>query len=147
MSCIVWLPWSELKVIWDIQGSGAAGLCMHLFVCVLSVWCWEGVWGEQEGDRGRVNSLQKSNQGKCRAAGLFWIAQGPTIYRHEYKQRAGTANPHKCKIKKKMKWLQDDLWLQREVEFDGKSIWQGYLEMGEGNHCREEQRGHGRSNC
>lgn len=25
---------------------------------------------------------------------------GPTIYRHKYKQRAGTTNPPQCKIKK-----------------------------------------------
>lgn len=32
---IVCLPLSELKVIWDNQGSGAADLCTHLclFIC------------------------------------------------------------------------------------------------------------------
>lgn len=35
MGHIVCLPLSELKVIWDNQSSGAAGLCMYLCVSVL----------------------------------------------------------------------------------------------------------------
>lgn len=43
MGHIVCLPLSELKVIWDNRGSGAAGLCTHLcvfmcFICGVVKW-------------------------------------------------------------------------------------------------------------
>lgn len=76
MGHVARLPLNELKVIWDKQGSGAAGLNVHLcvFMCFLC-----GVVKGFEGSKrvmGRVNSLEKSNQGKYRAASLFLIARG-----------------------------------------------------------------------
>lgn len=43
---------------------------------------------------------QVDGGGGRREVGLFWTARGPTVYRHKYKQRAGTTNPPQCKIKK-----------------------------------------------
>ena len=95
------LSLNELEVNWDKRGSGAAGLLVHLcvFVCFLYVVLWKGFEG---GERvmGWVHSLEKSNQGKYRVAGLFLIALGSSIYTLKYKQRTGTANPPKCKNKK-----------------------------------------------
>lgn len=68
-------------------------------LCVLYVVLSEGFEGSER-VMGRVNNLEKSSQGKFRATSLFLIAWGSAIYSHKYKQRTGTANPPKCKIKK-----------------------------------------------
>lgn len=91
---------------WTEGNLGQAGLWgswfAFAFACVLYVVLCRGLRGGGGGKRvmGWVNSLQKSNQGKYRAASLFLIARGMGIYSHKYKHRTGTANPPKCKIKK-----------------------------------------------
>lgn len=54
MGHIVCLPLSELKVIWDNQGSGAACLCMYLCMSVFVFYMWHcgGVLGGVGGDTG-----------------------------------------------------------------------------------------------
>lgn len=101
MGHIVCLPLNELKVIRANRGSGAAGfVCVCECICVFTCCVVEG-WRGAVGWRRASKQFAKEQPGETQARpNLFWIAPGPTFHRQKYKQRTGTANPAKCKIKK-----------------------------------------------